>query len=257
MNKALNIIGGLGLGAGLMYVFDPERGGRRRAMMRDKVTRAVHKTGDAIDTTARDLKNRTVGLVAEVGSLIKEDDATDDVIVERVRSKMGRLVSHPHSINVTAQDGRVTLSGPILESEVSNLLKCVSSVRGVRDVENRLEVHKQADDVPGLQGGVERPGARFELMQANWSPATRLMIGITGVALISYCARRKDAPGASLGTIGFGLLLRAITNTEMKRMIGLGGGRRTSDTDEATSHDTPVNADERDKQASKAAQAHK
>ena len=38
------LLGGLGLGAALMYVLDPERGKRRRALVRDKAVRAAHKS---------------------------------------------------------------------------------------------------------------------------------------------------------------------------------------------------------------------
>ena len=70
----------------------------------------------------------------------------------RVLSKPGRVVSHPRAIQVTTDQGRVTLSGLILADEVDELLSCVSSVRGVAIIENQLEVHERAGDVPGLQG---------------------------------------------------------------------------------------------------------
>ena len=50
------------------------------------------------------------------------------------------------------------LSGPILESEVNAVLSCVSSVPGVSGVENLLTVHKQAGNIPDLQGGRCRTG---------------------------------------------------------------------------------------------------
>jgi hypothetical protein len=34
MNKALLLVGSLGLGAGLMYMLDPEKGSRRRELTR-------------------------------------------------------------------------------------------------------------------------------------------------------------------------------------------------------------------------------
>src|SRR2546423_7524759 len=116
MNRGLTLIGGIGLGAGLMYVLDPDRGRRRRALVRDKVARVINKTRDATGKTLRDTRHRARGLVAGARSLLKREQVSDEVLIERVRSKMGRVVSHPHSIGVTADRGRVTLRGPILES---------------------------------------------------------------------------------------------------------------------------------------------
>jgi hypothetical protein len=88
---------------------------------------------------------------------------------------MGWVVSHPHAIEVTAENGRVILRGPILAHEVDDLLSMISSVRGVSGIDNQLEIHQQASAVPGLQGGTARSGQRFELMQENWAPAPRLL----------------------------------------------------------------------------------
>jgi hypothetical protein len=126
MNWAATLIGGAGLGAGLMYVLDAQLGTRRRALIRDKIVRITHKAGDAIDTTARDLSHRTKGVVATAGSRLRSDHPSDEVLVERVRAKLGRLVSHPKSIEVSAHEGRVTLRGPILSREVSRLLSRLS-----------------------------------------------------------------------------------------------------------------------------------
>jgi uncharacterized membrane protein/osmotically-inducible protein OsmY len=240
MNRGLTLIGGIGLGAALMYVLDPDRGRRRRARMRDKAAHAINKTGDATGKTLRDTRNRARGLAAEVKSLLKTDRASDEVLIERIRSKMGRVVSHPHSIEVTADKGRVTLRGPVLESEADALLECVSSVPGVTGVENNLEVHKRADNVPGLQGGVARPGNRFELMQTNWSPTARLLVAAAGCALTSLGARRRDALGAAASTAGIGLLTRALTNIETKRLVGVGGGRRAVDFQKTINIAAPV-----------------
>ncbi|HXG91777.1 MAG TPA: SRPBCC family protein [Blastocatellia bacterium] len=240
MNKTATLIGGIGLGAGLMYILDPDRGNRRRAMVRDKTIRAWHKSGDAIGKTSRDITNRTRGVIAEITHLFKREEVDDDVLVERVRSKMGRVVSHPHSVEVTANNGRVTLSGLILEHELNSLLKCVSSVRGVGEIDNQLEVHKTAGDIPGLQGGGYRPGDRFELMQENWSPTARVLTGIAGGALAAYGAMRMDVPGLVLSAVGLGLLTRGATNVEMKRLVGLGGGRRAVDIHKNININAPV-----------------
>src|SRR3954454_4731973 len=101
MNKGLTLISGVGLGAALMYVLDPDRGRRRRALFRDQLVHAASIVPDAFDATARDLTNRTRGLVAAASSIFNSEEVPDEVLVDRVRSKMGRVVSHPHAIEVT------------------------------------------------------------------------------------------------------------------------------------------------------------
>ncbi|HEU4874987.1 MAG TPA: BON domain-containing protein [Pyrinomonadaceae bacterium] len=218
MNKGLTFGAGLGLGTGLMYLLDPDRGRRRRALLRDKGAWAARKTGDCIRVTARDLRNRTQGIT----HLHSSEPVDDRKLAERVRSKLGRVVSHPSAIQVEAQNGAVTLSGPILVEEMPELLSCVNGVRGVNQVINNLEAHEQADNHPALQGGRERQGAHFEFFQENWSPAARVLAGAAGASLAAYGGVRRDALGAGLGTAGLLLLTRGITNTGMKRLAGFG-----------------------------------
>jgi len=142
---------------------------------------------------------------------------SDEVLVERVRSKMGRIVSHPHAIGVSAYDGRVTLSGPILTKEVNKLIVCASSIPGVTGVENMLEAHENAGDVPGLQGGHSRSG-RSEFKQETWSPAAKFIAGATGGALLIYGAKHPKVLGAAAGVLGAGLIARSVSNTDPKRV---------------------------------------
>jgi osmotically-inducible protein OsmY len=76
----------------------------------------------------------------------------DSIVAERVRSRIGHVVSHPGSIEIAAQDGRVTLAGPALRRELDPLIREVERVRGVTGVENKLELHEEPGSVPGLQG---------------------------------------------------------------------------------------------------------
>jgi uncharacterized membrane protein len=221
MNKNLLFLGGIGLGAGLMYIFDPNKGKRRRATARDAAHHIANAFDNAVGKTSRDLSNRAQGLVAELDSIFRCEEVDDDVVAERVRSKLGRAVSHPHAVRVAVDQGRVTLSGQILAGEVDQLLNRVWSVRGVTGVENRLEAHGQAGGVSSLQGGDPHPGETPELMQSNWSPAIRFLTGIGGGALALYGARRKDVFSAA---VGLGLVTRSLTNMEMRDLIGLDGG---------------------------------
>lgn len=225
MNKGLAVISGIGMGTGLMYLFDPDRGKRRRAHMRDKAVHGLSKTSDVIEKTARDVGNRARGIVAEAESLFARKEATDEVLEARVRSKLGRVVSHPRAIKVDVREGVVTLSGPVLQREVDRLLDSVSSVKGVRDVENNLEAHEKAEDVPALQGGRPRTGNRLPLMKTNWSPTTRVFAGAAGSALAVYAGKRGGLLGAATGTLGVGLLTRALTNLEVARLVGINDRR--------------------------------
>ena len=224
MNKGLTFGAGLGIGTAVMYALDPDRGKRRRALLRDKFVSAKRKTGEGIEITARDLSNRARGIAGSFLSRFTSEETADAVLDDRVRAKLGRIVSHPAAIKVAAQNGNVILNGPILEAEVDDLLSCVKRIPGVREVTNNLEVHKKAGNHPALQGGRQRQGERFEFLQQNWSPAARFIAGAAGASLAVYGGTRRDALGAGLGAAGVLLLTRGIANTKFKRLAGLDDG---------------------------------
>src|SRR5262245_12028517 len=201
----LSFLAGAGVGAGLMYLLDPQLGKTRRALIRDKAVRLYHDAEDAACVLRRDLGNRAEGLLVEGRSLLRGGPVSDDTLRERVRSKIGRYVSHPGAIEVAVRDGRVTLSGPILAPEVGRLTAAVWSVRGVNGVENRLEAHQEPGNVPGLQGESLRTGELFELFQRNWSPTTRFLAGATGLGLLAFGLTQRAPTACALGTIGLGL----------------------------------------------------
>jgi uncharacterized membrane protein len=216
----------MGLGAGLMFFLDPQQGRRRRALVRDQLTHFVSHADDAVGCVARDFSHQCQGLLAEGWSQLARWTPTDRQLAERVRSRMGRFVSHPSAIEVTAQEGRVTLSGRVLAHELDDLLACVARVPGVRGVENRLEVHSRPGHVPDLQGGRRRPGDLPDVLQKNWSPATRALVGAAGATLVTAGLAQGFPTGCVLGTAGLALLARSATNTELTRLLGLSGGRR-------------------------------
>jgi hypothetical protein len=229
MNRGLTFAAGLGVGSGLIYVLDPQLGKRRRALLRDKLLWLQRKSGNCVDVTARDLSNRASGIAANIQSRFTSEEVNDDIVVERVRANLGRIVSHPSAIEVMSQGGNVTLSGPILEEEVTDLLSCVKRIPGVKEVNNKLEVHEEAGNHPALQGGRERQGHQFEFLQENWSPAARLVAGLAGVSLAVYGGTRRDALGAGLGAAGVLLVTRGITNVDFSRLAGLGEREKTDD----------------------------
>jgi uncharacterized membrane protein len=226
MNRGLTLISGLGIGAGLMYLFDPQRGRRRRAQLRNQLRSAAGRIDDCLNMTARDLRQRAQGLFAEIRSWTVAQEIPDEVLIARLRSKLGRYVSHPSSIAITADHGRVTLHGPILAHEVEAFLEAIAAQPGVIQIDNRLERHRQPDNISALQGGVARPGERFELMQANWAPATRLLMGSAGLGLVAYGLTQRFPTACVLGTVGLGLLARGLSNRGLRQLVGFGQGRR-------------------------------
>ncbi|PYV64313.1 MAG: hypothetical protein DMG97_35260 [Acidobacteria bacterium] len=224
-NTILGFISGAAIGAGLMYLADPDRGSRRRSGVRDKVAHGFRSFGSVLDKGVRDLRNRARGTVAETWSAVSPDHVWDEVLVDRVRAKIGRSISHPSAIEVTAKHGRIILSGPVLESEADDLIDAAYSVRGVRDVESRVETHKTSENVPGLQGGSGRTRPRPELLEENWAPGTRLLVGAGGAIALAFPTRNRNIalPSRMIGGL---LLARATTNLSLRRFFGLIGSRR-------------------------------
>ena len=159
MNKGIALVGGLGLGAALMYIFDPDRGKRRRALIRDKVEAAGNTLTDTAEKMQRDLRNRAYGVVAEAKSIFRHDEVTDDVLVDRVRSRLGRVPVHIGGFDIGANDGVVTLRGQILADELPRVLRAARFVRGVKKIDNQFEVNERDVNVPALQGEPQPLGA--------------------------------------------------------------------------------------------------
>lgn len=233
MNKGLTFGAGLGLGTGLMFLLDPDRGRRRRAFLRDKCAWSARRTGEVAQVTARDIRNRAQGIASSVQSRFKSEPVDDQKLTDRVRSKLGRVVSHPSAIRVTSQNGVVTLTGPIMTAEAPGLLATVNRVSGVNEVVNNLEPHAESENHPALQGGRERQGSRFEFMQENWSPAARFVAGTLGASLAAYGGVRRGALGAGLGAAGLLLLTRGVTNTGFGHLLHLGASDKENGAIEA------------------------
>lgn len=239
-----SLLTGLGAGFALGYLLDPAGGPRRRARLRDVASHGTHVAADALETTARDARHRVAGTAAVLGRTLRRRrrPVDDHVLVERVRARLGRYVSHPHAVHVAASNGEVTLSGPILKSETQRLVRAVHRVPGVRGVVSRLEQHERPAGVPSLQGGTPRPGLRPDVLQRRWSPTTRLLAGLAGAALAGYGVLRRDARGSALAAGGAGLVALAATNAPLRQVVGLTGRRRAVDLQKTITIDAPIDA---------------
>lgn len=239
MNAVRTAFSGFAAGAAFMYFSDPDRGRRRRALVRDQSVRTWNSFLGLLDKAERDAANRARGAGCAVQAIFRSHRTADEVLVQRVRSQLGRLVSHPHAVEVSAQDGKVLLKGHILQSEVPHLVRCVRTVPGVRRVEEQLQAHASPEHVSSLQGGSRRE-SRSELRQQNWTPALRVAAGVVGGTLISYAARKDGLVALAGGLAGAGLLGRAVCNREFRDLIGARDGARAIEFDKTIHIHTPV-----------------
>lgn len=210
MNRPLISISSVALGAGLMYLFDPNQGRRRRAMLADQCNHLIRQSRLELDRGLRDARNRAQGVVAELRSAVSRQAIADDVLVERIRSKLGRCVTQPSAIRVAANQGRVTLTGPVRASESDGLVGAIERMRGVQGIDNRLERQVEEWAEPesqpiGSTPAEHRSWTPEHWTPGHWTPAARLCAYGAGGTLLAYLAARISPGLVVLGTAAAGL----------------------------------------------------
>jgi osmotically-inducible protein OsmY len=96
--------------------------------------------------------DKVEGAAAEAASRAIPEQVDPEVLAARVRAEMGHHVSHARKIEVAVKNGLVTLSGMALASEVQPLLAAIKNVRGVRDVDNQLQVYDSEAELQAVNG---------------------------------------------------------------------------------------------------------
>lgn len=221
------VVPGLLMGAGLMYFLDPQLGRRRRAVARDKSYHYTKVGRSVFSKASRDFNHRLHGRMAENRLTHRNEMVPDDILVERIRSKIGRVVSHPRAIHLECKNGHVVLSGAILASEVADCLSTVNRVRGVHYVTNRLSVYSHPGDVPSLQGGIApKPQPRVNSM----FPLIRFASNMIPAVLISAIAfgvvRKRFALSGLFGVllVRFGMGIEERHRRRRAEREHIGGG---------------------------------
>ncbi len=202
------------------YYFDPRSGRRRRALLRDGALRRAHEARDLIDTAVADARNRARGLYSMTSARLHAEHTDNQRLAERVRSKLGRVCSHPRAIRVAINEGNVTLRGDILRHELAEILRAVRHVPGVREVTHQLQVHERAGRMPFLQGHTRRESHSRSLPQ-NWAPAPRVLAGSAGAAMVASGLGLRSWIGAGLALGGAALLVRSTSNLPISRALGV------------------------------------
>ncbi len=223
MFKLASFPGGLFLGAGLMYLFDPVRGRRRRARIIEAVHHAERHERQLLAKAARDARHRVHGLTERVMHP-PSSDVSDTVIVGRVRSRLGRVVSHPRAVDVAVIDGRAILRGAIFAHEAPKAVAATRATPGVRVVIDRLERHLTAGGIPQLQGSGRAAMKPSQIAIAEcWSPTAQVGATGAGALMIAYGALiRRGLVGTLVGVGGLALALRGTLNKSMPALLGFG-----------------------------------
>lgn len=127
-------------GAAAMYFFDPVKGRRRRALVRDQGEAARHDFESFARARSKRAADRMKGAVARTRAAVAAEPVDDERLHDRIRAKLGHLIEHPSAVEVAVQEGRVVLSGRVDAEELDDLLDAVRSMLGVAGVENRLKL---------------------------------------------------------------------------------------------------------------------
>lgn len=213
------------IAAGTKYVFDPQQGGRRRAVARDKAVRLTRKATHFAGAASRDAMNRAKGVAAQRIAMFRAATPDDRILEERVRETLGRATSHPRAIEVEARDGVVTLRGPVLTADAERLVERVAEVNGVRELDAQLDVHDDPGNVPGLRGEGRTPQGGASWARARWMPATRMLAGLAGAGLLANGLIKRRVLGTAKALGGAALLTRAVVNEPARSLVGADGRR--------------------------------
>ncbi|HEX6354978.1 SRPBCC family protein [Actinophytocola sp.] len=216
----------VGAGAAIEYVFDPDRGRARRARLRDKAVHTTTKLNDGRRVLGRDMAGRGRGVVANARYLVAGRRVEDDVLHERVRAELGRHVTHPHAVGVHVENGVVTLTGDIRADEEQRTRRALRRVPGVKRVVAEWRSHTDTTGVSALQGdGRPRRTPTTELLQEQWSPTARFLMGTAAVGAWLLSGRTPAPLTWAIRSASAAAGTRAVTNLPLKRITGVGAGR--------------------------------
>jgi len=131
------------LGAALTYLFDPQNGRRRRAMLRDRSAAFARQGGRKTAQAGRTVAAEGYGLSQKVQHMKETPKEYDDAtLAQKVQSEIFRDADVPKGeINVNAEDGIVVLRGEVERPElIEELVEKTRKVQGVREVQNLMHL---------------------------------------------------------------------------------------------------------------------
>jgi hypothetical protein len=159
MRDPLSFLAGLAAGALAMYYLDGRAGARRRALVRDKLVAAGHEACDLAEAKGRRAIGKLRGIAAtrHLDRQTRSIPNSDEQLHERIRSRLGRLVTYPKSVEVHVEHGHVRMKGHVLTAEEPGLTREVGHMAGVRSVHSELVCHERARSIADLEGRARQP----------------------------------------------------------------------------------------------------
>src|SRR5262249_28475012 len=133
---------GLGVGAAA-YFADPTRGPQRRAALAKGAGRLWERATGEVKKSLVDAQHHLTGMSARLSSSLRAEDPPEQGPEERIRSRMGLVLSHPRKVHVVCDRGLVTLWGTVPENEIYELLRTVKAVSGVKEIQEHLDTYEQ------------------------------------------------------------------------------------------------------------------
>ena len=227
------LIKGLAVGAGAMYLLDPQFGKTRRSKVKGAFTRATHDYGALWEKGSADVANRLKGQAFEAKNLLTGELPDDATVENRVRSAAGHLLSDAHELHVESREGVVTLSGVVRPGEPDLLIPAVEKVRGVRSVESLLST----DGEPVAH----RPqtGLAANMPTGELTNAARLGLATAGVGMLARAVLRRGPLGLPLAAAGFALFQKGRRGGRVEDLLGASGGRKAIQVDKTIHIDAP------------------
>jgi uncharacterized membrane protein len=192
-------------------------------MVRDQATKYLNRMDVAMDKAARDTRNRLRGRLAEMSARLSDETTPDWILEERVRTSLGRMPENARGVTVTADGGRISLTGPVLRREREAVVRAATRTRGVYGVDDQLQLVDSPENIPALQAEMSSErGTQGEWAQRSWSPAARTLSSIGGSLLTLYGLTRRGIAKPILTTAGLALTTRGLTNLDTRSLLGMG-----------------------------------
>lgn len=200
MGRSTIFLGGIGVGAAIMYLLDRELGRGRRIRLVQGLGRAGDHLLNATRRFLRDVEHRGAGAVVDMLGRLQAPSIPDDRLVARVRAAAGHVVDHAqaHALRVSASQGRVTLDGTVAAEDARRLVHRIAAIPGVRSVGNRLILGAGGTGDGNGSNGHDHPGGRGHRVGAGSEPRFEIQKALTIAAppeeVFNFWSRFENFP---------------------------------------------------------------